>query len=298
MMEALLKPEYPHARSVLDCGGRPLDLSRAAVMGVLNITPDSFSDGGIFFSADRAVERALAMVAEGADIIDVGGESTRPGARSVGAEEELARVVPVIEALHKTAAVPISIDTSKPEVMRAAAAAGAGLINDVLALRAPGALETARDLGLPVCLMHMQGEPRTMQQNPQYQNVVAEVQDFLRNRIGACVRAGIPADRILADPGFGFGKRLEHNLELLRKLAEFKALGVPIVAGLSRKSMIGAALGLPVERRLHASVALAVLAVQNGARIVRVHDVGATRDAVRMFEAVAAVGEAGAVAQD
>ncbi|MHB8345779.1 MAG: dihydropteroate synthase [Acidiferrobacterales bacterium] len=278
---------------VLDCGGRPLDLGRVAVMGILNVTPDSFSDGGAFLAPERAVEHALAMVEEGADIIDVGGESTRPGAPGVPVLEEIRRVVPVIKALVRAVPVPVSVDTSKPEVMRAAAAAGAGMINDVMALRAFGAVEAARELGLPVCLMHMQGEPRTMQRNPRYRNVVGEVLDFLRGRIEACVGAGIDRDFLLVDPGFGFGKTLEHNLELLRRLSEFKALGVPVMAGLSRKSMIGAVLGLPVNERLYASVALALCAAQNGAGIVRVHDVRPTRDAVRMLEAVAGCGATG-----
>ena len=297
MKEALLSPQSPDTPLTLDCGGRLLDLSRTAIMGVLNVTPDSFSDGGNFISPDKALEHARAMVAEGADLIDVGGESTRPGARSVSVEEELERVVPVIRALHAALSVPISIDTSKPEVMRAAAAAGAGLINDVMALRAAGAVETARDLGLPVCLMHMQGEPRTMQENPQYRDVVAEVKDFLYQRVQVCIQADIPEHRIVVDPGFGFGKNLEHNFELLRKLADFKDLGVAILVGLSRKSMIGAALALPAGRRLHASVALALLAVQNGANILRVHDVGATRDAVRMLEAVALTAPTGSGAR-
>ncbi len=280
----------PRSGPVLDCGGRPLDLARVAVMGILNVTPDSFSDGGVFFAQERAVERALAMVEEGADIIDVGGESTRPGAPGVPVQQELERVVPVIEALVRAVSVPISVDSSKPEVMRAAAAAGAGFINDVMALRAPGAVEAARELKLPVCLMHMQGEPRTMQCNPRYQDVVGEVRDFLRGRIEVCTRAGIQRDRLLADPGFGFGKNLAHNFELLRRLPEFKVLQVPILAGLSRKSMIGAVLGLPVDQRVHASVALALCAAQNGAGIVRVHDVRPTRDAIRMLEAVAGCG--------
>ena len=280
----------PRSGPVLDCGGRPLDLARVAVMGILNVTPDSFSDGGVFFAQERAVERALAMVEEGADIIDVGGESTRPGAPGVPVQQELERVVPVIEALVRAVSVPISIDSSKPEVMRAAAAAGAGFINDVMALRAFGAVEAARELKLPVCLMHMQGEPRTMQCDPRYRDVVGEVRDFLRGRIEVCTRAGIQRDRLVADPGFGFGKNLAHNLELLRRLPEFQVLQVPILAGLSRKSMIGAVLGLPVDQRVHASVALALCAAQNGAGIVRVHDVRPTRDAIRMLEAVAGCG--------
>ncbi|MBI3575230.1 MAG: dihydropteroate synthase, partial [Gammaproteobacteria bacterium] len=225
-------------------------------MGILNVTPDSFADGGIFLAHENAVAHAHRMVAEGADIIDVGGESTRPGAQPVSAQQEIERVVPVIEALAKQIPVPISIDTSKPDVMRAAVAAGAGFINDVQALRADGALKVAAGLAVPVCLMHMQGEPRTMQENPRYADVTGEVLDFLRQRMQACVSAGIPRARIVIDPGFGFGKTLGHNLVLLRGLRAFAALGAPVLAGLSRKSMIGKALGLPVERRLHASVAL------------------------------------------
>jgi len=272
--------------TLLDGGGRALDLSRTAIMGILNVTPDSFSDGGIFLARDAAVTHALAMVEEGADIIDVGGESTRPGAQAVSVQEELDRVIPVIEAIAHAVAVPVSIDTSKPEVMRAAVAAGAGLVNDVRALREPGAIETATALHVPVCLMHMQGEPRSMQHHPVYTDVVVEVRDFLQERIEACVAAGIPRQRLIADPGFGFGKTVAHNLELLRRLGELRALGVPILAGLSRKSMIGALLGLPVAQRQQASVALALIAVQNGATILRVHDVRATREAIRMFEAV------------
>ncbi len=274
----------------LNCGGRQLDLSRPAVMGILNVTPDSFSDGGFYFDHTLAVARAVHMVKEGADIIDVGGESTRPGAQPVSAEEEIERVVPVIERLAWEVSVPLSVDTSKPEVMRAAVAAGAGFINDVRALRVPEALETAAALGVPVCLMHMQGEPRTMQDNPQYRDVVAEVRDFLATRIAVAEAAGIPRERILIDPGFGFGKTVSHNLELLRGLSALSALGVPVLVGLSRKSMIGKLLGLPVERRVHASVALALLAVQNGARVVRVHDVAPTVEAIRMWEAVHKVG--------
>jgi len=270
----------------LDCGGRALDLSRTAIMGILNVTPDSFSDGGIFLARDAAVAHALAMVEEGADLIDIGGESTRPGAQAVSVQEELDRVIPVIEAITRVAPVPVSIDTSKPEVMRAAVAAGAGLINDVRALRTTDALQTAAALEVPVCLMHMQGEPRSMQHNPVYVDMAGEVRDFLQERIEACVAAGIPRQRIVIDPGFGFGKTVEHNLELLRRLDELRALGAPVLAGLSRKSMIGALFGLPVAQRLHASVALALIAVQNGATMLRVHDVRATREAIRMFEAV------------
>jgi dihydropteroate synthase len=258
----------------------------AAIMGILNVTPDSFSDGGFFLARDRAVAQALRMAEEGADILDVGGESTRPGAQAVSVDEELDRVIPVIEAVRAAVNIPISIDTSKPEVMRAAVTAGAGLINDVYALRQPGALATAAALQVPVCLMHMQGEPRSMQVSPVYTDVVREVRGFLAERIEACVASGIAHERLIADPGFGFGKTVAHNLELLRGLREFRTLGVPLLAGLSRKSLIGAVLGLPVGERLQPSVALALIAVQNGASIVRVHDVRATREAVRMWEAV------------
>ncbi len=271
---------------LLDCGGRPLDLRRPCVMGVLNVTPDSFSDGGVFFSTDIAVRRAERMAEEGADIIDVGGESTRPGASSVSAAEEIARVVPVIEAVAARVALPISVDTSKPEVMRAAVAAGAGLINDVRALRLPGALAAAREAAVPVCLMHMRGEPGTMQQQPSYRDVVAEVADFLRDRVRACVQAGIPRDRLLLDPGFGFGKTLAHNLALLAGLPALSALDLPVVVGLSRKSMIGALTGRDVGERLAGSLAAAVLAVERGARVVRVHDVAPTVDALRVVQAL------------
>ena len=270
----------------LDCGGRKLDLSRPAVMGILNVTPDSFSDGGVFLSRENAIAHARRMAEEGADIIDVGGESTRPGAQPVSAQEEMDRVIPVIEALRGKISLPISIDTSKPEVMRAAVAAGAGFINDVRALRDEGALEAAASLHVPVCLMHMQGEPRRMQENPRYRDAVSDIGDFLRARLQAAQAAGIPAQRLVIDPGFGFGKTLEHNLELLRGLKKLQSLGAPILAGLSRKSLIGKALGLPVEGRLYASVALALMAVQNGARLVRVHDVGPTVEALHMLDAV------------
>ncbi len=270
----------------LNCAGRPLDLGRTAIMGILNITPDSFSDGGFFLSRERAVAHARQMVEDGADIVDVGGESTRPGAQPVSAQEELDRVVPVIEVLRDALAVPISIDSSKPEVMRAAVAAGAGFINDVRALRADGALAATSELNVPVCLMHMHGEPRGMQTDPHYTDVVAEVRTFLAARLAACRAAGIEPAKLVIDPGFGFGKTLAHNLQLLRGLADLGALGAPILVGLSRKSMIGLALGLPVEQRLPASLALAVIAAANGARIVRTHDVRATREAIRMYETV------------
>jgi dihydropteroate synthase len=273
--------------TVLRCGKNSLDLARPRVMGILNVTPDSFSDGGRHADLEGALARARAMVAEGADVIDVGGESTRPGAAPVTAAEEIRRVVPVIEALSVSLPVPVSVDTSKPAVMRAAVLAGAGMINDVAALRRPGALEAAAEVGVPVCLMHMAGEPRTMQQDPRYDDVVAEVLAFLAARVGACERAGIPRRRLLVDPGFGFGKTLAHNLALLRGLAALAALDLPVLAGLSRKSMVGALLGgVPVEERLHGSVAAALIAVERGAAMVRVHDVGPTVQALRIWSAV------------
>jgi len=257
-------------------------------MGVLNVTPDSFSDGGDFFAPDEAVKRALQMEAEGAAVIDIGGESTRPGAEPVSIDDELERVVPVIEKLVPRLSVPVSIDTRKPEVMRAAVDAGAGLINDVNALREDHALETAAACSVPVCLMHMQGEPRNMQAAPQYQDVVGEVGEFFHERIHACQAAGIPRERLIIDPGFGFGKTVEHNIELLARLDTFSRLGLPILVGLSRKSMIGKLLGLGVGERLPASIALAVLAVERGAVLVRSHDVAATWQALQMNVALQA----------
>jgi len=246
-------------------------------MGVLNVTPDSFSDGGRYDTVDAARAQAARMVEAGADLVDVGGESTRPGAKAVPAAEERARVIPVIESLAREIPVPLSIDTSKPEIMRAAAESGAGMINDVRALGAPGALETAASLGLPVCLMHMRGDPRTMQSDPVYQDVVVEVRRFLADRIESCVQAGIDRRQIIVDPGFGFGKALQHNIELLRRLDDFLELGFPVLAGLSRKSMIGALLGgAAVGERLYGSISAAVVAAMKGASIVRVHDVGPT----------------------
>lgn len=271
---------------MLDCAGRALDLTHPQVMGILNVTPDSFSDGGFYLSADAALRHARQMVQEGAAIIDVGGESTRPGAEPVSAQEEIERVVPVIEALRRELAVPISIDTRKPEVMRAAVAAGAGMINDVMALRAPGALDAAGDLGVPVCLMHMQGEPRTMQRAPCYADVVAEVKAFLAERLEACEIAGTPRERLVVDPGFGFGKTVSHNLQLLKHLGSLLTLGVPVLVGLSRKSMISALLGVQPSERLFGSLTLAALAVWQGASMVRVHDVAATVQAVRLCQAI------------
>ncbi len=274
------------SHSVLHCRGRVLGLERPLVMGVLNVTPDSFSDGGKFVRLDAAVERGVQMVNEGAAIIDVGGESTRPGAQPVALDEELRRVIPVIARLRSRTQVLISVDTSKPEVMDAAAAAGASVINDVRALREPGALEAAESSGCAVCLMHMLGEPRTMQEAPSYEDVVTEVRLFFEQRVEACLTAGLPAERICLDPGFGFGKTLQHNLELLRHLGDLAVNGLPILAGLSRKSMVGTLTGRPADDRVHGSVALAVIAALNGARILRVHDVAATVDALQVVAAV------------
>jgi dihydropteroate synthase len=270
-----------------------LDLQAPVVMGVLNVTPDSFSDGGRFSAPEQAVAHALAMAGEGAALLDVGGESTRPGAAPVSTAEELERVIPVIEALVASGAPPVSIDTTKPAVMLAAAAAGAQLINDVRALGAPGALEAAAASGCAVCLMHMQGEPRTMQAAPAYDDVVEDVYAFLAARIEACAAAGIGLERIVVDPGFGFGKSLDHNLSLMRHLDRFTRLGVPVLVGVSRKSMLGAVTGRPVGERLAAGLALATLAVSAGARIIRSHDVAATLDAVRMTAAVLAADDRG-----
>jgi len=269
----------------LDCGGRRLELDRPRIMGILNLTPDSFSDGGRLADADAAVRHALRMAEEGADIIDVGGESTRPGASSVSVQQELDRVLPVIERLAAECPLPISIDTSAPEVMRAAVAAGAGLINDVRALRRDGALEAAAELAVPVCLMHMQGEPADMQDAPAYADVCGEVQRFLADRVLACEFAGIARSRLLVDPGFGFGKSLEHNLALLDGLQSMSASLPPLVVGISRKGMIGAITGRALDQRLVGSVVAAVLAAQRGARILRVHDVGATRDGLAVLAA-------------
>lgn len=267
-----------------------LDLSQPLVMGILNVTPDSFSDGGKFIDVSKAVEHALLMVEQGAGMIDVGGESTRPGAADVSEAEEIRRVVPVIEALVARTSIPISIDTSKAAVMSAAVAAGARLINDVRALREPGALEAAARTSAAVCLMHMQGEPRTMQHEPRYDDVVGEVTAFLEQRVEACVAAGIGRDRLLLDPGIGFGKRLEHNLALLAHLPELGRSGLPLLVGVSRKSMFQALLGRPVEQRLAGGLAVATAAVLAGAAILRVHDVAETVDAVKVAQALRAAG--------
>lgn len=274
----------------LDCAGRIVRLDRPRVMGIVNVTPDSFSDGGEHFDVDAAVAHGLQLAEEGADILDVGGESTRPGAEAVPLDEELRRVIPVIERLAKETALPVSIDTYKPEVMRAAVAAGAGLINDVYGLRQPGALDAAAELGVPVVIMHMLGEPRSMQDAPEYDDVVGEVHRFLAERIFAAEMAGIAKKNLLVDPGFGFGKTTAHNLALLAQLQRFTELGVPMLAGLSRKRSIGELTGRDAPAaRVSGSVAAHLIAAQNGAKILRVHDVAATIDALKVWNAVAAV---------
>jgi dihydropteroate synthase len=272
----------------LPCGSRFLDLSRPHVMGILNVTPDSFSDGGRFSQRDAALWHAEAMLRAGASLIDVGGESTRPGARAVSPVEELERVAPVVEAIAAELDVIISVDTSTPAVMRETARLGAGLINDVRSLQRDGALDAAADSGLPVCLMHMRGEPTTMQQNPHYADVLLEVGDFLRERMTACATAGIAAERLILDPGFGFAKTLEHNLSLFKHMQALHGLGRPLLVGVSRKSMIGKVLGHEVGGRLYGSLGLAALAITKGAHILRVHDVAETVDVVRMLAAVEA----------
>jgi dihydropteroate synthase len=274
----------------LDCAGRILRLDAPRVMGIVNVTPDSFADGGEHATVEAAIAHGLKLAEAGADVLDIGGESTRPGAGDVSIDEELRRVIPVIEALAHWVSIPISIDTSKPEVMRAAVEAGAGMINDVYALRREGALDAAAELGVPVVLMHMQGEPRTMQANPQYEDVVGEVHRFLAERIFAAEMAGIAKKRIVVDPGFGFGKNLQHNLQLLAQLRRFTELGVPVLAGLSRKRTIAELTGRDDPReRVFGSVAAHLIAAQNGATILRAHDVAATVDALKVWNAVAAV---------
>jgi dihydropteroate synthase len=275
--------------TVLDCNGRPLTLDRPRVVGILNVTPDSFSDGGQFPSAQAAVEHGLRLAEEGADMLDVGGESTRPGASEITLDEELRRVIPVIEQLAAHTSLPIAVDTSKPEIMRAAVAAGAGMINDVYALRREGALDAAAELRVPICLMHMQGEPRSMQDEPQYEDVVGEVHRFLTDRLFVCEMAGIDRRKVMVDPGFGFGKTLEHNLALLRRLQRFAELGSGVYVGLSRKRMIGTLTGRqdPAQRAA-GSAAAALIAAQRGARMLRVHDVAPTVDALKVWHAVQA----------
>lgn len=273
--------------TVLDCNGRALTLARPRVVGIINVTPDSFSDGGQFANLDAAVAHGVRLAEEGADMLDIGGESTRPGADDVSVDDELKRVIPVIEQLVARTSLPIAIDTSKPEVMRAAVAAGAGMINDVYALRREGAMDAVAELRVPVCLMHMQGEPRSMQEAPHYDDVVGEVHRFLTDRLFSCEISGIDRRKVMVDPGFGFGKDLEHNLALLRRLERFADLGSGVYVGLSRKSMIGTLTGRkePADRAA-GSVAAALIAVQRGARMVRVHDVAATVDALKVWHAV------------
>lgn len=273
-----------HSR--FQCGRFQLDLTRPHVMGIVNVTPDSFSDGGKYSSVDLAVEHALKLIAEGADILDIGGESTRPGAQPVSLEEELRRVIPVIEALRKVSTVPLSVDTYKPEVMRAAIAAGVDMVNDICALREPGALEIVADSHVGICLMHMQGVPQTMQLDPSYNDVVAEVKQFLRDRVEACLAHGIVSERILLDPGFGFGKTTAHNIALIQHLDCFAELELPLLVGLSRKSVLGRIAGGDEQQRLHAGLAASVISVMKGAKIVRVHDVKATVDALKIVTAV------------
>ncbi len=273
--------------SWLDCGGQRLDLSQPKIMGVLNVTPDSFSDGGRWQETTHAITHANQLLEEGADIIDIGGESTRPGADTVTVSEELDRVMPVIEALRKAHPdAMLSIDTSKPEVMRAALTAGVQLVNDVNALQADGALAAVADSGCGICLMHMQGTPKTMQHQPDYADVVADISGFLAARVQACSEAGIEPERIVVDPGFGFGKSLQHNLALLGNLKQLKSLGRPVLAGLSRKSMLGHITGADTDDRVTASVVAALLAAQNGASILRVHDVEETRQGLQIWQAM------------
>jgi dihydropteroate synthase len=282
-------PPSPHP--VLHAGRFSLALDRTLIMGIVNVTPDSFSDGGRYFDARSAVAHAQRLLEEGADILDVGGESSRPGAEPVDAEEEWRRIMPVVEAF-ASGPVPVSVDTCKPQVMNRAIEAGAAMINDIDALRQPGALDAVAQGGVAVCLMHMLGEPRTMQKSPAYGDVVAEVRAFLVQRVQACIEEGIARESIVIDPGFGFGKSLNHNLELLRRLGEFMNIGVPLLAGLSRKSMLQALTNRKADERLAGSLALTLLAAMNGARLVRVHDVAPTRDALAVLDAVRGGGTA------
>ncbi|MDO8342860.1 MAG: dihydropteroate synthase [Cellvibrio sp.] len=283
--------QFPVKHTQLICGKHLLDLSRPVVMGILNTTPDSFSDGGSYYeenslSLNLVLRRAEQMLEEGAKIIDVGGESTRPGAASVSEQQELDRVIPVVEALVDKLGALVSVDTSTASVITESAKKGAGLINDVRALQREGALVAAATTGLPVCLMHMQGEPNSMQKNPQYSDVIADVSDFLQRRASACRAQGIPSERIILDPGFGFGKTLAHNLALLKRLPELSELGYPLLVGMSRKSMVAQLLDRPVDERLVGSLALAMLAAERGAAIIRVHDVAATVDVLKVLAAV------------
>ncbi|MBI3529926.1 MAG: dihydropteroate synthase [Betaproteobacteria bacterium] len=283
----MVEGRYPvdTPRAVLKLGRFALSLERPLIMGIVNITPDSFSDGGRFFDTSRAVEHARQLVEEGADILDIGGESSRPGAQPVDVDEELRRVLPVLDKFVELP-VPVSVDTCKPEVMRRAIAAGAAMINDIFALRAQGALDAVADSPVAVCLMHMQGEPRSMQRSPLYRDVVGEVEAFLVERAATAVASGIGHDRIVLDPGFGFGKTPQHNLELIRALPRLREAGFPLLAGLSRKALFGKIVGRVAAERVHASAAGALLAAQRGASIVRVHDVAATRDCLLVLRAI------------
>lgn len=271
---------------IFDCAGKSLDLSVPRIMGIINVTPDSFSDGGKFFDRDAALKQAEKLISDGADILDIGGESTRPGSDIVAEQEEIERVAPVIEMISAEFDIPISIDTMKPGVMTAAVKAGAGLINDVNALRMEGALEAAVELNVPVCLMHMQGTPQTMQQEPHYDDVVTEVKTFLLERVDTCLKAGIKAEHIMLDPGFGFGKRARHNLRLMKHLSVLTDLPYPVLVGVSRKSIIGDMLKVSVDERLAGSLSLASIATWQGAKLIRTHDVKETYQAVKLSQAV------------
>jgi len=275
--------------NILNCGPYKLDLNKPVVMGILNVTPDSFSDGGKFNELDAAMRQAETMVAEGADIIDIGGESTRPGAAAVSVQQELDRVIPLVEKLSRQLEIPVSVDTNKAQVMSESVRAGAGMINDVMALQNEGALQAAAllDSSIAICLMHMQGQPRTMQHDPQYDDVVQDIFSFLEHRTKDCIEAGITRQQLCIDPGFGFGKTLEHNLSLLKNLEEFTKMELPVLVGLSRKSMLGALLGdVPPKQRIDASIAASVLAYERGAQILRVHDVRQTVDALKVASAI------------
>ena len=282
MWHLLMKLNFPSPLPI-----QSIELDQPCIMGILNLTPDSFSDGGLFIKKDNAIKHVTQMINDGAQIIDIGGESTRPGAEEVSVDEECRRVIPVIEAIREISDIPISIDTSKTEVMQQAISSGASMINDVNALRAAGAVELAAGLNIPVCIMHMQGLPRTMQHTPQYKDVVQEVKSFLKERIEVCINAGIKRSNIIIDPGFGFGKTLEHNLSLFKHLDELEDLDCPLLVGVSRKSMIGKVLdNAPADERLNGSVALATLAAWNNANILRVHDVKETAEALKLCQAV------------
>lgn len=277
---------HSESTNVFICGKYQLKLNRPHVMGIVNVTPDSFSDGGKYTSTQAAVSHALTLIAEGADILDIGGESTRPGAAPVPLDEELSRVIPVIEALKGVSTVPLSIDTYKPEVMRQAIAAGADMVNDVRALQEPGALDVVVNTNVGICLMHMQGNPQTMQMAPHYEDVVVEVEQFLADRLQACISHGIAKNRIILDPGFGFGKTREHNIRLIQQLEKLHSIGQPLLVGLSRKSVLGAIAGGDENQRLYASIAASVISAMKGAKIVRVHDVKATVDALKVVTAI------------